>query len=459
MPHTERDRNVSINRVATVTTLSARPQGDSSQQAQPPTADQPHDADQPHEAEALVTDAPVRGRWWMTKFVLLLGSMCAIGAFTVDTYLPSLPEVAADLGTTAAAAQFTITATLLGGALGQGIIGPLSDRYGRRAPVMIGLIVHIVASLLCIVVVDIVPLVVLRIIQGIGNAAAGVTALAVLRDRLTGPAASAAFSRLMLVIGVAPLLAPTLGGAIAHMWNWRAVFGFLALFGLALLIIVWRFLPETLPVERRLTSTRQVVSSYRHLVRDGRFVAFALLPGLAMAALFSYVAASPFVIREGYGLTEGQFAGLFAVIGLGLVIGAQVNAAMVRRFAPIRLLRVASVLVVVMAAVLFAMILTGTAGLVGIVVPLWLMCAFSAFIAPNASALAMQRHGDRAGAAAALIGVSQAGIAGIMAPLVSVLGGDARAMGIMILVSMTLALGVLASTGAFRRGGWSAATV
>lgn len=419
-----------------MTTISARPQ---------PTPVAPVDA--------VAVVAP-RSKMWTFKLVLLLGSMCAIGAFTTDTYLPSLPEVAADLGTTEASAAFTITATLIGGALGQFIIGPLSDRFGRRAPVMIGLLVHIVASLLCIAVMDVVPLIALRIIQGIGNAAAGVTAMAIIRDRLTGSEASAVLSRLMLVIGVAPMLAPTIGGAIAQTWGWRAVFVFLALFGVALLAIVWKFMPETLPPANRLTSTRAVATSYRVLVKDPTFLAFALLPGLTMAAVFSYVAASPFVIRVGYGLTESQFALLFAVVGLGLVIGSQINATLVRRFSPIRLLRLATPLTMLFAIAVFVVTLAGFGGLVGLIVPLWLMFAAASMVSPNASTLALQRHGERAGSAAALIGVSQSGVAAIVAPLVSVFGGDSAAMGAVILGAAVVGLLVLVATGAYRRGGW-----
>jgi DHA1 family bicyclomycin/chloramphenicol resistance-like MFS transporter len=403
--------------------------------------------------DAVAVVAP-RSRMWTFKLVLLLGSMCAIGAFTTDTYLPSLPEVAADLSTTEASAGFTITATLIGGAIGQFVIGPLSDRFGRRAPVMIGLLVHIVASLLCIAVMDVVPLIALRVIQGVGNAAAGVTAMAIIRDRLTGSEASAVLSRLMLVIGVAPMLAPTIGGAIAQTWGWRAVFVFLALFGVVLLGIVWKFMPETLPPANRLTSTRAVATSYKVLVKDPTFLAFALLPGLTMAAVFSYVAASPFVIRVGYGLTESQFALLFAVVGLGLVIGSQANATLVRRFSPIRLLRLATPLTMLFAVAVFVVTLTGFGGLPGLIVPLWLMFAAASMVSPNASTLALQRHGERAGSAAALIGVSQSGVAAIVAPLVNVFGGDSASMGAVILGASVVGFLVLLATGAYRRGGW-----
>ncbi|WP_420111882.1 multidrug effflux MFS transporter [Pseudactinotalea sp.] len=414
----------------------------------------PATSTEPTEVAPVDAVAP-RSKMWTFKLVLLLGSMCAIGAFTTDTYLPSLPEVARDLATTEASAQFTITATLIGGALGQFIIGPLSDRFGRRAPVMIGLLVHIVASLACIAVMDVVPLIGLRIIQGVGNAAAGVTAMAIIRDRLTGSEASAVLSRLMLVIGVAPMLAPTIGGVIAQVWGWRAVFAFLALFGVALLAIVWKFMPETLPPTQRLTSTREVTSSYKVLVRDRTFIALALLPGLTMAAIFSYVAASPFVIRVGYGLTESQFALLFALVGLGLVVGAQVNAALVRKFSPIRLLRLATPAVMVLALAVFLVTVTGFGGLPGLIVPMWLMFAVASMVSPNASALALQRHGERAGSAAALIGVSQSGVAALVAPLVLVLGGTTAAMGTVILGSAVVSFLVVISTGAYRRGGWA----
>src|SRR5699024_11019542 len=208
----------------------------------------------------------------MAKWVLLLGSMAALGALTTDMYLPSLPEVATELGTGMSAVQFTITGTLIGGALGQLVIGPLSDRYGRRAPVFIGLTVHILASLACLITFSVAPLILLRMLQGVGNAAAGVVAIAVIRDRMTGSDASALLSRLMLVIGVAPLLAPTIGSALAHVWGWRSVFVALALLGVGLFGIVWRFLPETLPAERRLRSSRGVVRSYRILATDGAFM-------------------------------------------------------------------------------------------------------------------------------------------------------------------------------------------
>ena len=407
------------------------------------------------EASAGATASPARRRSSTVKLVLLLGAMAALGALTTDMYLPSLPEVVVDLAAGEASVQFTITATLIGGALGQLLIGPLSDRYGRRAPVLVGVSVHVVASLLCLLAPSVAPLIALRIIQGMGNAAAAVVAVAVIRDRLIGAEASAMLSRLMLVIGVAPLLAPTIGGLIASVWHWRAVFVALALYGVVLAVIVWRFLPESLPAEKRIRSNRAVVGSYRVLLKDPQFLALALLPGLAMAALFAYVSGSPFVIRDGYGLTEQEFAILFAVNGLGLVLGAQVNAALVRKFAPVRIMRLALPASVLTAVVLLVMAATGAGGLIGLCIPLWLMLAINSLIPPNASALALTRHGERAGAAAALIGCSQSGVAGLVAPLVGLVGANALGMSVVIVGAMVAALLVLAlGTPAYRRGGW-----
>lgn len=386
-------------------------------------------------------------------FVGLLGTMVALGAVTVDMYLPSLPTVADELGTSDAAVQLTITGVLLGGAMGQLLVGPLSDRFGRRRPALAGIALHVAASLLCVLAPSIGILIGLRILQGVGNAAASITAMAVIRDRMTGGPAARVISRLMLVIGVAPLFAPTVGGLIAGVAGWRAVFGVLALFGLILGVVVWRWLPETLPPARRTTSgIGAALRGYRSLLADRQFLALAVIPGLAMGALISYVVGSPFVLQEGYGLSPHQFSLVFAVNGLGLVAGSQVNAALVVRMDPLRIVRLALPLTVLTALLLLAFAVTGVGGVVGILVPLWLILFLLGFITGNASAIALSRRGERAGTAAAVIGATQAGVAGLVSPLVGVLGADARAMATVMLASVSVATLVLAlATPAYRR--------
>jgi DHA1 family bicyclomycin/chloramphenicol resistance-like MFS transporter len=373
----------------------------------------------------------------------LLGAMAALGAVTVDMYLPSLPAVAADLGTSAAAVQLTITGVLIGAAFGQLIVGPLSDRFGRRRPALAGIALHVIASLLCVVAPTIEMLVGLRVVQGVGNAAATITAMALIRDRMSGAPAARVISRLMLVIGVAPLFAPTVGGLIAGVAGWRAVFLALALFGIVLGAAVWRWLPETLPRERRATTGLSgALGGYGLLLRDRTFMAMAVIPGLGMGALISYVSGSPFVLQGEYGLTAQQFALVFAVNGVGLVAGSQVNAALLHRRSPAGILRVALPLIVAVAATQLLIASTMDAGVLGILGPLFLTLFLLGFIMGNASATALSRHGERAGTAAAVIGATQAGIAGVVSPLVGVLGGDAVAMSAVMLGALTVALAV-----------------
>lgn len=392
------------------------------------------------------------------KYVLLLGLMCALPAISTDIYLPSLPDVARDLNTSATAAQLTMTAMLIGGAVGQLVIGPLSDRFGRRKPVLVGVSLHVVTSILCAVAPAIVPLIALRTMQGFFNASASVVAMAVIRDRFVGADASRLMSRLMLVIGVAPLFAPSVGGVIAGQWGWRGVFGALAIFGVVLWVVVWRRLPETLPPERRRQGgLKSALSGYKKLFRDRHFVALAILPGLGVAVLMSYVVASPFVLREGYGLSAHQFSLLFAVNGVGLVAGAQVNAALVRRVAPIRIVRVVLPVSLGLTLVLLAIAITGWGGLIALLVVLWLILAMVNFVPPNASALALSRHGEVAGTAAAVIGATQAGVSGLVSPLSGLLGGDAVAMAAVMVGASVAALLVLAlATPAYHRdGAWT----
>lgn len=412
-------------------------------------ADQP-----PAGGQAGSTARPARDR--NTGFIVLIGSLTLLPAVTTDMYLPSLPVVAQDLATTESAAQFTITGMLVGAALGQLIVGPFSDRVGRRLPVLLGVGMHVVISLLCVVSTTIEQLATLRVAQGLVSSGATVVAIAIIRDRYAGAEAARLMSRLMLVIGVAPLLAPTVGGVIAAQWGWRGVFVVLAALAATLLLVVARFLPETLPAERRTAhSLRSSLRGYVTLLADRGFITLAVLPGLSMAVIFSYVAGSSFVLQEGYGLTPQQFALVFAVVGTSFVLGSQLNAALVRRVGPARLLRTGVPAMVVFGVVLVVVAATGAGGVAGLVAALWFTTVMIGFVMANASALAMTRHGERAGTAAATIGFLQSGLGGLISSLVGPLGGGAVAMAGVMLGSSVLALVILAvGTPVYRRGGW-----
>lgn len=395
--------------------------------------------------------APPRGV--PARFVLLMGAMAALPAVATDMYLPSLPEVASELDTTPTLVQATITGVLIGGAVGQLLIGPLSDRYGRRPPVLIGLLIHVVTSLLCAVAAGIVPLIALRVLQGIGNASAMTTAMAVVRDRYTGATAAGILSRLMLVIGVAPLLAPAVGSFIAQHTSWRGVFVTLAGLGLALWFVVWRFLPETRPPQARPAPTR-TLTTYRYLLGERRFITLAVLPALIMSVLISYVVASPFVFRGEFEMAPTTFALFFALNGIALVAGSQVNAALVRRIAPLRIMRVAMPTSLSLAIILMIAAAQPQPHLLAVAIPLWLLIAVNAHIPPNATALALGPHGRQAATAAALIGALQAAVAGVVSPLVGIVGTGARGMALVLLgLVATAAIVLVFGVGAYRRAG------
>jgi DHA1 family bicyclomycin/chloramphenicol resistance-like MFS transporter len=384
----------------------------------------------------------------------MLGAMCALGAISSDIYLPALPDVQADLHSSAAAAQFTITAMMIGGAVGQLVIGPLSDRFGRRRPALIGIGAHVLVSLLCAFAPAMGLLIVFRGLQGFFNAAAGVVAIAIIRDRFVGADASRLMSRLMLVIGVAPLFAPTIGGYIGGWVSWRGIFVALAAYGAGLLVLAGAKLPESLPSDRRIEAVRSTWKGYPTLMRDREFVALGIVPALCQGVLMSYVVASPYVFLQGHHLSTGQFGLLFAINGAGLILGSQVSAGLVRRFSPAVLLRAAAPVLVGLTAILFTVSITRIGGLIGLLVALFTVCFFINICPPNASTLALGRHGRRAGTAAAWIGFLQSGLAGAIAPLVGVFGLTSTAMSAVMLGSAAAALAVLTlGTPLFRRGG------
>ena len=378
------------------------------------------------------------------RLVLVLGSLIALGPLTIDMYLPALPTLADDLRTTAAAAQLTLTGTLVGLALGQLLVGPLSDTFGRRRPLLVGVGVHVVASLLCLVAPNIEVLGGLRMLQGIGAASATVVSMAIVRDLFVGRAAATLFSRLMLVLGVAPVVAPTLGGEILRFTSWRGVFAVLAVLALALLVMAALALPETLPPERRRPlGLGNTARTYRALLRDRTFVGLVLVAGLAMAGLFGYVAGSSFVFQEQFGLDQQQFGLLFGAGAIFLIGGTQLNAVLLRRFESRVLLPAALVLGTAAGVVLLLLAASDTGGLVGLVVPLWTVLFAVGVVLPNAPALALARHGETAGTAAALLGAVQMGVGAVISPLVGVLGNDAVAMGVVVAGGTLLALAVL----------------
>jgi DHA1 family bicyclomycin/chloramphenicol resistance-like MFS transporter len=374
------------------------------------------------------------------KLVLVLGVLIALGPLTIDMYLPALPTITGDLQATAAQVQLTLTGTLVGLALGQLLIGPVSDAIGRRTPLLFGVGLHILASVLCVVAPNLAVLGTLRVLQGLGAAAAAVVVMAIVRDLFVGLSAAKLLSRLILVLGAAPILAPTLGGIVLAGTSWRGVFVVLALFGIAIMTAAALALPETLPVAaRRSGGVAGTLRDYGRLFTDRAYLGLILVAGLAMAAMFAYVSGSSFVFQEQYGLSEQEFGFVFGAGAIGLIAATQANVRLLRRWTPSQILATALAFGGVMGLTMLLFAATGVGGIAGLLVPLWLVLASAGLVLPNAPALALSRHGEAAGTAAALLGAVQFGVGALAAPLVGVLGTGAVPMALVIAGGMVAA--------------------
>jgi DHA1 family bicyclomycin/chloramphenicol resistance-like MFS transporter len=380
--------------------------------------------------------------------IVLLGSLSALAALSLDMYVPGLPAMAADLGTTASATQLTLTACLIGLALGQLFVGPISDARGRRRPLLIGMAFYTAASLLCALAPSVWLLIPLRLAQGAAGGAAIVIATAAVRDRgENGTATAKLFATLMVVNGIAPIAAPVFGGQLLHWTTWRGVFLVLGAIGAVLLLASFFLFGESLPAERRRTGgggVRTLLPVYRRLLRDRVFLGCLLGNGLALGGMFGYISGSPFVLQDIHGLTAQQYSLVFASNGAGIVLGSQLSRWLVGRFGARRLMLV-GLIGVTAGGVGVLLCALGGAGLPVLLPMLFVNVGCLGLILPNAGALGLAEHGDVAGAAASLLGPTPYVLGALASPLVG-LGGrhDAAPMGVVIALFDVLALGSFA---------------
>ncbi|WP_154767701.1 multidrug effflux MFS transporter [Nakamurella alba] len=379
------------------------------------------------------------------KLAIVLGALTAITPLTIDTYLPALPTIAAEFRATDSAVQLTLTATLLGVAGGQLLMGPLADRFGRRRPLIAGLLLHLVASVLCAFAPNVELLMIARTLQGIGAAAGAVISLAIVRDLLTGLPAARLLARLMLVTGVAPILAPTIGSLVLRTTTWNGLFVLLALIAAALAVVAATVLPETLPPARRRTGgVLAAFRTYGTLLRERQFVGLTLVAGLAMTVILGYVSGASFVMQNQFGLSSAMFGIVFGANSIGLIVMSQLNPVLLRRFAAVVVLRTALVIATVGATALVTVSALDIGGLPAVMVAMFVTLASCGLAMPNLPGLALARHGEAAGTAAAVLGAVQFGAGALLAPLVAV-GGEisALSMGLVILAGAAGALLVL----------------
>ncbi|QLE71846.1 multidrug effflux MFS transporter [Streptomyces rectiverticillatus] len=370
---------------------------------------------------------------------LVLGGLTALPPLSMDMYLPALPEVTGALHSPAATVQLTLTACLLGMALGQLVVGPMSDKWGRRRPLLAGMAVYVVATAACALAPDAGLLIGFRLVQGLAGAAGIVIARAVVRDLYDGVAMARFFSTLMLISGVAPVVAPLIGGQILRLTDWRGVFVVLTAVGLLLTLAVWRFLHETLPPERRQAGgLGAALRAMGALLSDRVFTGYMLAGGFAFAALFAYISASPFVVQDIYGASPQTFSLLFGLNSIGLVLVGQINGKLlVGRVSLDKALAVGLVVIALAAAALLLMAsgVFGKTGLAPIAGGLFVLMSAMGLAMPNTNAQALMRSRDAAGSASALLGTSTFLLGALASPLVGIAGeGTAVPMAVVQLV-------------------------
>lgn len=385
-------------------------------------------------------DALSRGQ--RLVYIIALGALVALGPFTIDLYLPAFPSVADEFGASDAAVQLTLTATSIGFALGQLLIGPWSDKVGRRTPLLIATGIHVVASIGVALAPNVELLGILRVVQGIGAAGGGVVAMATVRDLFGGQPLVRMLSRLALVTGLAPILAPVIGSQLLRVTEWRGIFVVLAAYGALVLAVAALLIVETLPRDARGRSAHSTAGArYRALFSDRIFVGVALIGGMVFSALFAYLSSSSFLLQDVFGLNAQQFGVLFGINSIGVAIGSQASSRIVRRVAPQWVLVVALPVMLLAAASIGVFAMLGF-GLASVLVPLFVILTGCGFCFPIVQVLALAHHGQEAGTAASLLGAVNFGLAGIISPVVGVLG-ISTALPMSAVMAATLAVAIL----------------
>ncbi|MGX1852649.1 multidrug effflux MFS transporter [Streptomyces sp. NPDC055299] len=391
-----------------------------------PGPDTAETKDVPAIAERAAPAAPAAARRTSLLVTLVLGGLTAVPPLSMDMYLPALPQVTAALHSPAATVQLTLTTCLAGMALGQMIVGPMSDKWGRRRPLLAGMVIYVLATALCAVATNAEVLIAFRLLQGLAGAAGIVIARAVVRDLYDGVAMARFFSTLMLISGVAPVVAPLIGGQILRITDWRGVFVVLTAVGVALTLLVWRRLQETLPPERlHPGGLGAALRTMRDLLADRVFAGYLLVGAFAFAALFAYISASPFVVQEIYGASPQTFSLLFGLNSVGLVAVGQINGKLlVGRVRLDTVLGTGLAVVALAAAALLAMSsgVFGHVGLVPMAAGLFVLMAAMGLVMPSTNTQALLRTPHAAGSASALLGTSTFLLGSVASPLVGIAG-------------------------------------
>jgi DHA1 family bicyclomycin/chloramphenicol resistance-like MFS transporter len=347
-----------------------------------------------------------------TRWLFLLGALIAIAPLSIDMYLPAFPAIERSLAASPGDLELTLASFFIGLSLGQLAYGPLSDRFGRRPPLFVGISIYCAASLGCALAEQVTQLAAWRLVQGLGGCAGLVISRAIVRDRCAVPEAARAFSMLMLVMGLAPIVAPLLGGWVVTFLGWRTIFGFLVGFSAVCLVGAYRALVETHDIQHQPPlRLRGVLGDYVRMLRSRAFLGYTLMAALVSAGMFAYIAGSPFVLMTIYRIPPQHYGWAFGLNALGLIAASQLNARSLRRIPLTRVLRHALWAPMAAGTGLALCSLAGWLPLPVVLAGFFVYVTSLGFINPNAAAAALATHGHQAGTASALMGGLQFGFA------------------------------------------------
>ena len=387
-----------------------------------------------------------RGR--RTAIIAILGGLWTLGSFSTDLFLPAMPKAAEALGASESAVALSVTTFLIGLGLGQLVAGPVSDGRGRRPTLLAGLVVFTASALACLVAPSVAVLVAVRFAQGAAAAFGLAIPNAMVTDYARGREAARLFSWIVIIGGVAPLVASLTGAQMLRLLGWRGPFVALAAISVVALVCVALWLPESLPRERRVTGgLRSALRTMATLTRDARFMGYAFTGACVYVVFFAYLGGSSFVLQHGYGVSATTYSILFAVNALGMLAAGQTNHRLLARFSPQRLLAVGLTAYAGAGIAVLVAALSGTLGLWGLAVPFFVIVASMGVILPDLTALTLSLHPEVAGTAAAYFGALRLGLGALAMPLIGI-GGTvtATSMAIMMAVAGAAALALFVLT-------------
>jgi len=373
------------------------------------------------------------------QLILILGSLTALGPFSIDMYLPGFSGIAKDLNTTVAKVSMTLSSYFIGISAGQLLYGPLLDRFGRKKPLFIGLMIYILASLGCVYVSEIDSFILLRFIQAIGSCAATVASVAMVRDLFPVKDIPKVFSLLMLVLGLSPMLAPTIGGYITEDYGWHTVFFILMCMGIAILIAAQVGLPNSYKPDTSISlKPKPIISNFLKVLKEPQFYTYAFTGSIAFSGLFTYVAASPIVFMDIYHVDAKTYGWIFAFMSVSFIGSSQLNSLLLKKFSSEQMIFGALITQSVISTVFLVLAINNLLGLYETSIMLFLFLGCLGISNPNTAGLTMAPFAKNAGSASALMGAIQLGLGAVASFVVGVFVKDSVLPMVMIMTSTTI---------------------